>query len=155
MKAQALRGEEFAEPVQILRGEALSVRCGGPDDEDLRQIHDGVPRNRKRQLRLAFTGSFDAGHQQRASVKDGRERGQPRLVVVLRAEVSQHGIRQMTFHELRRPAFPIGEQLLQSVEAVRITVAAEQFSGSGRRAGTRVEERNVDLAPGKRLIDHR
>src|SRR4029077_7853394 len=67
----------------------------------------------------------------------------------------------MAFHELRAPELPIFQQRAQGFVAIRVTVAAKEFTGSGRRAGAGVEQRDIDLALGEgsvykwEIADHR
>src|SRR6185312_4003266 len=75
---------------------------------------------------------------------------------MLRAEIGEHGIRKMAFHQLGRPVFPMGEYF---GERVKIAggwpgVAAKQLKSCRWRAGASVEQRNGDFAPGKRLVQH-
>src|SRR4029077_18145063 len=59
----------------------------------------------------------------------------------------------MAFHELRAPELPILQQRAQGFGAIRETVAAKQFTGSGRRAGAGVEQGDIDLALGEGTVD--
>jgi hypothetical protein len=68
------------------------------------------------------------------------------LVVVLRAEVRQHRIRKMAFHQLGRPLLPVIEHLHKYVETFRAGVAPQEFEGSWRRSGARVEKGNGDFS---------
>ena len=97
------------------------------------------------ELRLAGRTTVDTHHDEGARVEDGGERAEPGLVLVLRAEIEQDGIREMAFHELGRPALPITEQQVQPRHVVH--VAEQELARTGRRARTRVEQRDVHLAP--------
>ena len=121
----------------------------------MREIRDGVARDRKGDLGLAFAGTFDSDHQESASVEDCSQSGDPGLVVVLGAEERQHGIGKMTFHEVGRPVLPFLKELAQCLMSVGIAVAAQQFTGGGRRTRARIEKRDIHFAAGKRLIDDR
>src|SRR6266436_2909739 len=94
--------------------------------EDLRKIDDRMTRDGESKLGLLFTSAFDTDHDDRASIQNGGERSDPRLVVVLRTKISEHGIREMALHQL---------------------------GGGGGRAGTGIEERDIHLALGKRAVD--
>ena len=126
-------------------------RCG----EDLGEINDRVARDGERKLSLFGTGFVEAGNCHGASVENGGERGDPGLVVVLRAEIGEHRIREMALHELCAPEFPILQQRAEGIVAIGVTVAAKEFTGGGRSAGTRVEQRDVDLALGESPVDER
>ena len=60
--------------------------------ENLGEIDDGVASDRESELRLLATGAFDADDRQRAGVEYRGERAEPGLIVMLRAEIAEHGI---------------------------------------------------------------
>ena len=68
---------------------------------------------------------------------------------------AEHRIGEMAFHQLGGPQFPIFQQVMESVAATVVGVAAQKFSGSGRSAGARIEQGDVDLAFGERAVDER
>src|SRR5208283_1955176 len=144
-----------AQAKQFLRGKAIlrqSARCCG---ENLGKINDRVARDRKCKLSLSGAGFLNSGYRQGAGVEYSGEGRDPGLVVMLGAEVREHGIREMAFHKLRAPELPILQQGVQRRVAIRVTVAAKEFTGGGRRAGTRIEKRDVDLAFGEGAVDKR
>src|SRR6266436_9486922 len=121
--------------------------------EDLRKIDNRVTRDRERKLGLLFTGAFDANHHDRASIQNGGKRSDPGLVVVLRAKIGEHGIREMTLHELGAPKFPLLEEKAERLQSLGITVTAKQFASGGRCTGAGIEERDIYFAFGERAID--
>src|SRR6266481_8946504 len=112
-----------------------------------------MPRDGERQFGLPLAGIFDADLDQRASVQNCRERGDPRLVVVLRTEKCQHGIRKMALHEFGGPKLPVLQKRAERFIALRVGVAAKQLARSGGRARTRVQQRNIYLALRERAVD--
>ena len=57
---------------------------------------------------LARAFAFDGGDEQGAGVKDGGDGGDPGLVVVLGAVVTEDGVGNVRFEHFRTPAFPFG-----------------------------------------------
>src|SRR5713226_4066677 len=88
-----------------------------------------MARDRKGQPRLPLGCARAVGDQQGAHVQHSRERREPGLVVVLRPEITKHGVGQMAFHQLRGPDFPIAKILRKHVRAGKVSVAAEQLRG--------------------------
>src|SRR5882724_9062275 len=126
---------------QAVRGEFLRRSV-----EDLREIYDGVTSDGKSELGLSFAGTFYADHDQCAGVKNGGKRGDPGLIVVLRAEKRQHGIGQMALHEFGAPEFPFLQQFAKRVLPLRIAVTTKQLAGGWRCAGARIEQGNIYFA---------
>src|SRR6266446_1520928 len=112
-----------------------------------------MPRDGERQLGLPLAGIFDADLDQRAGVQNCRERGDPGLVVMLRAEERQHRIRKMALHEFGGPKLPVLEEVTQRLVASRVSVAPKQLARSGGRARTRIQQRNIYLALRERTVD--
>src|ERR1700686_3731806 len=100
-------GEDVADVAQFFGGKPVVRQGSGCCAEDLRKIGYGVARDRKGELGLLFAGTVDADYDERGSIQNGGERRDPRLVVMLRAEESQDGIREVAFHQLGGPALPI------------------------------------------------
>ena len=90
---------------------------------------------------------------ERTRVEDRRQPCHPGLVVVLRPVISEHGKRDVTLQELRRPSLPLREELSERGRVFRVT--SQELGGGGRRARPRVEERDVGLAPRERLGERR
>src|SRR6266853_2939623 len=149
MKFHAVLGKDIPDLAQVLRGQAVVRQRLGSRSKYLRKIDDGVTSDRESEFRLSFTSSLDTNDGKGASVENRGERSDPGLVVVLRAKIGQHGIREMALHQFGAPKFPILEENAKRVLAVHVAVAAKQLSSSGRRAGARIEERNVYLAFGE------
>ena len=84
----AARREKAPQLGQRARRQPVVAGWSGWNVHDLGQIHHGVPRNCKGQLGLRLQGSLSIGDEQRASIQYRRKRRQPRLVVVLRTEVT-------------------------------------------------------------------
>src|SRR5436309_1589230 len=59
----------------------------------------------------------------------------------------------MALQQVRRPLLPFVQQPLQRVQPAGSLVSAQQLGGRGGRAGTGVEQRDVQLAPGEGLVD--
>ena len=97
----------------------------------LRQVHDGVTRHGESNSRLLVTKSFDSGNHQRAGIEDSRQRPQPGLIIVLRAEKTQRRIGKMAFQYLSSPAFPVAKNPVQHLLLRQVAEAAEQFRGRG------------------------
>src|SRR2546425_2403874 len=147
--------KDVAHAGEVGRGEAFSRKRLRGGSEHLREIRDGVARDRKGELGLAFAGTFDSDHQKSASVEDGGQRGDPGLVVVLGAEEGQHGIGKMAFHELGRPVLPFLKELAQCLMSMGIAVATEELTGGGRRTRARIEKRDIHFAAGEKMKNYR
>ncbi len=61
----------------------------------------------------------------------------------------------MAFQHLRRPALPLHQHLAQALAREVVPQAQEQLHRGRRRPRAGVEHRDGDLAPRKRLVDHR
>src|SRR5208283_3395296 len=85
----------------------------------------------------------------------GGERANPGLVVVLRTEIGEHRIGEMAFQQFRAPVLPIFQQVAQRFMARGITVATKQFTGSGRGAGTRIEQSDIGFAAAEGAVNKR
>src|SRR5215469_15577239 len=103
--------------------------------KDVAEIDQRMARDGKSELRLASGLPGHNGDEQRAGVEHGGERGEPALVVVLRAVVAEDGVGDVRLEDVGGPALPLDEQdderLLAAVEGV----AAEEFGRGGRRTG--------------------
>src|SRR5215213_8660179 len=106
-QAQSREREKRAQPSQVFVGHSLAVEGDGARVENLRDVHDGVSGHREREPRLPLVRAVYADEDERASVEHARQRGEPGLVVVLRAVVAEHGIREVTFEQVRGPALPL------------------------------------------------
>src|SRR5438034_5550787 len=118
--------------------------------EHLRQVHDRVPGHGERQLRLPRAPAVQPDHHDRARVEDRGERREPRLVVVLRPEIGERGIGEVTLEHVSGPALPVAQQLGERAGAGVAAVPPQQLRGTGRRAGAGIEQRDGHLAPRER-----
>src|SRR2546430_10885516 len=109
-KFHAMLGENVADLAQSWFGQPIVRQRLGRGAEDLREVDDGVTRDRKSKLGLFFASALDTDDNERAGVQNRRERCDPRLVVVLRAKIGEHGIREMALHQFGAPQLPILEQ---------------------------------------------
>ena len=107
MKLEAVLCKRVADAKKIGGGKTVLKKSARRSAENLREIDDGVASDRKGEFGLAFAGAFDADEDQGAGIENCSERGNPGLIVVLRTEIREHGIREMAFHQLGGPAFPI------------------------------------------------
>ena len=107
IELEAVLGKNVTNAAEFGSGEAIFGQGARRRAEDLREIYDGVARDREGEFGLAFAGAFDADEDQGAGIENCGERGDPGLIVVLRTEIREHGIREMAFHQLGGPAFPI------------------------------------------------
>ena len=95
-------------PPILLLDEATSA-LDSHTEKEIQDALDRVSRNRKCELRLFGAGILNARNRQGAGVQDCGQCGNPRLVVMLRAEVSEYRIRKMAFQEFGAPALPFPE----------------------------------------------
>ena len=72
-------------------GKTLGGERLGWNPQDLGKVHQGMARDGKGKLRLETEGALRAGDQQGAGIEDGGEGRQPGLIVMLRAEITEHG----------------------------------------------------------------
>src|SRR5207245_3509913 len=80
---------------------------------------------------------------------------EPRLVRVLRPIVGQHRKGKMALQQLRRPALPLDQKMVERVRLARARQAQEKLSRGRRRTGAGVEHGNAQLAPGESLVQDR
>ncbi len=97
-------------------------------------------------LRLPRAGAFDGGDEQRAGIEYGGERGEPALVIVLRAVVAKNGVRDVGFEHGRAPVLPLRQQKRKRMMAAAEVVPKKQLAGGWRRAGASVKQCHGDLA---------
>jgi len=79
----------------------------------LSQVNHGMARHGEGDLGLFEAQAVHAGDDQRGGVQNRDQSPQPGLIVVLRAEKTQHGIRQMALQDFGGPAFPVLEYLVE------------------------------------------
>ena len=89
-----------------LRRQAVRFWRSWGRSKNLAQVHDGVTGNSKGEFSLFGAGAFEAGDNDGTGVQDGGKRADPGLIVVLRAEVGQDGIRKVRLEQLGAPDFP-------------------------------------------------
>jgi len=104
---EAVLREGVADAQKIGSGKTVLRKSARRSAKNLREIDDGVASDRKGEFGLAFAGAFDADEDEGAGIENCSERGDPGLIVVLRTEVREHRIREMAFHQLGGPAFPV------------------------------------------------
>src|SRR5881396_2468611 len=97
-----------------------------------------MPRDGKRELRLACRSAVNSDDDQRARIENCGQCRQPGLVAVLRAIVSKYRIGQVTFEQFSRPSFPVPKKCPELLEFFTIKVAPQQLRRRRRRSGTRI-----------------
>src|ERR1700691_6150860 len=107
----------------------------------------------KSQPSLTRACTLATSNDQRRSVEYRGQRREPGLVIVLRTKISEHGVRHVTFEQLRTPALPVAEKPFQSFEAMNTGVTPQKFGGGRRRTCARVEQNDGNLSARKCLID--
>lgn len=98
MEFEAVLREDIADAAKLGRRKTIARQRTRRGAEDLREIDDGVAGDGEGEFSLTFAGAVDADHDERAGVEDRGEGRDPRLIVVLRAEVGEHRIAEMAFH---------------------------------------------------------
>src|SRR4029077_9400696 len=121
--------------------------------KNLGQIRDGMPAHREGKTGLSGTCPLGASDEKRRRIKDSRKRTQPGLIVVLRAKVADHGIRDVALENLRCGALPVAEESLECIKTDRSRVTLEQFSCCGRRTRARIEKHDIRFAAREGLVD--
>src|SRR5579875_1434384 len=91
-------GERLSELCKILGGEPLVAMFARRRVSDLTEVNSSVPGHRKRQLRRLGRYTLYPHLDQRAGIEDGGQRGQPRLILVLRPKIAKRRIRQVRLH---------------------------------------------------------
>ena len=127
----------------------------GPQPQRLAQIHQRVASDREREPGLERIHALDPGDHQHAGVEDRHHRGQPRLVVVLRAKEAQDRVREVALEDLGRGDLPVLEERCEDAGVATLEAAAQQHRRRGRRPGPLVEDRDPRLASRERLVEHR
>ena len=131
------------------------IRLREPHAEDVREVGQRVPADRESQDRAVVSLVGGRCYAERAGVDDRHERREPVLIQVLRAEVAEHGIREVGLHQLRSPGLPLGEVRAELVPTAALAGLEEQRPRGRRRPRPRVELRNRDLPPRERLVQGR
>src|SRR5258705_3858862 len=96
--------------------------------ENLSDIHYCVPGDCEGHTGLPGWSILNAHNYQGARVKYGRQCSQPRLIIVLRTKVAEHGVREMAFEQLRRPTLPLFQQQSQAGKTISGSMPAQQFN---------------------------
>ena len=112
-------------------GEAVGNRSQGRRLEHQGQVNDCMASHGERQLGLVRAGVFHGDDQQGARIQDARDGRQPRLIIVLRAIVTQHREGQMAFEQFGRPAFPFRQERIDGLEAARLRQPQQDLRGTG------------------------
>ena len=120
---------------------------------DLSQVDYRMSGHGKSEAGLFVFNVANAGHHQSGSIQNRSERAQPRLIDVLRPEITQDSVREMAFQNFRRPPLPITKNLIKNTLLRALAEPEQQFGSRGRRAGTCIQPRNLYLAAGKARID--
>ena len=139
--------ENLTQAIPIFRLQALARQLPRRSREDLCQVHHGVACHGEGEPCLALQGSARGHHHQSAGVENRRQGSEPALIVVLRAEVGQHGIGEMALHQFGGPALPFMEQLAQRFLSMVLPVAMEQLRRHGWRPGAGVEQGDAYFPP--------
>ena len=99
--------------------------------QDECQIHRRVTGHRESQLRAIGVVFLDRHHQQRGGVENRGQHRQPRLIVVLRAIVTEDWERKMALKKLRRPVFPFAQEGFDLFDAARARGAQQELASAG------------------------
>src|SRR5215467_16248912 len=83
MKFQAVFCKCVSDAAKFCRRQAVLRKCPWRRAENLRKIDNGVTSDGKGQFSLTLASAFDADHYESASIENCRERGDPRLIIVL------------------------------------------------------------------------
>ncbi len=90
--------EKADKTLELPPGEPIHARQARRLIENGRNVHDRVAGGGERQLCLPSAVAVHSGEDQNAGIENSGERGEPGLVVVLRAIVGEDRIGKMTFH---------------------------------------------------------
>ena len=90
------------------------------------------------ELRLAMRTSLLRHEHDRARVEHGRQRREPRLVLVVRPVEAQCRVREQALEEVGTPALPREEERADVVAALA-GVASKELARARGRAGARVQ----------------
>ena len=121
----------------------------------LGKIDGGMPRHGKGEFRLIRVDSFHAGRDQRRDIEHDGQRPQPGLIAMLRPEEDQHRIGNMTRQQIGAPALPVAKNLVEHRLLGTAAQPAQKLSRARRGPGARIQQRNLNLACGKRIVDNR
>jgi hypothetical protein len=95
--------EQFSQAFLIGAGEPILLQRLRPRAQDQCQIHGRMPGHREGELRAIGIVLLHRHHQQRGGIQNRRQHGQPRLIVMLRSVVTEHGERKVALQKLGRP----------------------------------------------------
>ena len=129
----------LAQGPPALGGKAIDGGIDGRGIEGLAEVDHDVPAHGERHPGLGAIVLRDRRDHQGRAVEDDRQRGQPRLVVVLRAVEAQDRKREVALEHFGRPSLPLGEELIEPLQVAEAGQAAQQRGG--RRAASRRERR--------------
>ena len=87
-----------------------------------------MARDRERHFRLPPDPALCIRDNQGARLEDCRQRRQPRLISVLRAEVAQDRIGKVTLHQFRRPRLPVVEILTERLHVLPLDMSPQSFN---------------------------
>ena len=121
LENDAAERQIIAHPGQFRGWQSIVMRQVRFRVEDMSQVDNGVARDGERELGLVGGDSVDADHHECGYIENRRQSRKPRLIGVLRTIVCKHRIGQMTFEQLRRPAFPVAKKGGKFDELVRET----------------------------------
>ena len=132
MELHAAFGQDSPQLGQLFRRQAvmLGLLRSGPEDQG--EIDHSMAGHREGELRLALARPLDTRHDEGTGIEGRRKSAEPRLIVVLGAEIGEDRIREMPFEELRGPALPFVEELAQRLHPPFMAMAAQHLGGSGR-----------------------
>ena len=86
------------------------------------------------QPRLLTHQTVSADDQERACVKKGRQRNQPRLSIVLGAVKAEHGMREMALQDIGQPSLALAQMAAQHLGMIGPRVTPQQANRVGRTA---------------------
>src|SRR5215472_13176624 len=147
-------GQMLAQVLQSFIGEPLLASRIIRSVYDLCQVHDRMASHCKRQFCLLFGDAIDPGEYEGSDVQHRRQRGEPRLIAMLRAEETQHRIRNVTGKQIGRPPLPAAKDVVEHNRVRTASQTRQQFAGRRRRSGTRIEQRDLHLTRRERRIDY-
>src|SRR5207245_11407584 len=90
---------------------------------------------------------------QRREDEDRSHRRNPRLVLVLRAEITEDLVRKMALEQLRGPVLPGRHEGYELLDLIGLRCAAEQVARARWRAGPLVQHRDRRLPSREALVE--
>src|SRR5215469_1214579 len=110
--------ERGAQTMQLVRGQSVARRRLRSGIKNLSEVGNRVPAHGERETSLAGALVVGACDEQRSSVENGRDCGDPRFVVMLRTEIRNPRIRDVALESFQGYPFPIVQELLKFLPRV-------------------------------------